>query len=110
MIYPEILAAEKLTVRLKDIFFKDQKWSPSLSNEMTRRFNKLKKVAKPYYPHLSEKTENDRVEFLKILFDYPQQDIEDVFMDETPTAKEGKLCSGQPNHIGAHMAHSMVNK
>ena len=74
---PEIMAGEAIASKLKEFYFKDMEWSPNIAMQIGVKLAILKKIAKPFYPHL------DIVGVLHELANYSQQDIQDAFTGAT---------------------------
>src|SRR5690348_2099077 len=95
MIYPEIIAGERIAEKLKDFFYPDIPWTPKLAFQVAERMSELKRITRPLYEHL------DMVQFLHQLGAYTPDDIRDAFEH----AKEGIPCKGRegfPKSIGRH--------
>jgi hypothetical protein len=98
MLYPEIEFGRRISIKLKEFFFKDEAWTPKMLCVIIEKLNQLKEIAKPFYP------EKDTVELVKMLADYSQQDIAEAFAMEGVCNDDGN----QPNGIGKLITRSMA--
>jgi hypothetical protein len=70
--YQEIVLGERVCEKLKDIYFKDIPWV-ECHKQVADKLTHLKRIAKRFY------VDKDRVEILKELVKYSEQDIVDAF-------------------------------
>lgn len=72
----EIDLGSTICKKIKNIYYPDQKWGDSYKL-VAQKFAELKKILKSYY------FDDDKIEFLKKLTQYSQEDIRECLENQT---------------------------